>query len=201
MSLPPSPQTPTGDDSDPSMDDILASIRRILDDDQAAKEPSGNVLMLDTSMMIEPGAGSAHPAGDTHATPAGDGRAAPMPAATQAEGAPQFAVAPDEGRNMEPLNDDLMPLTDIPRDPVSPSVSALVAPAAAAAAANSVGALMRTLAAERGAAVSRAGNTIEDIVREEVRPFLKDWLDAHLPPIVERLVQAEIERVVARQAG
>jgi cell pole-organizing protein PopZ len=35
-------------------------------------------------------------------------------------------------------------------------------------------------------------------VREEIRPILKDWLDAHLPPLVERLVRAEIERVVNR---
>ena len=76
-----------------------------------------------------------------------------------------------------------------------------MAPAAAAAAATSVGALMRTLAAERNAAVSRGMVTIEDLVREEIRPLLKDWLDTHLPPLVERLVRAEIERVVGRNAG
>jgi uncharacterized protein len=35
-------------------------------------------------------------------------------------------------------------------------------------------------------------------VREEIRPLLKQWLDVNLPPIVERLVRAEIERVVGR---
>jgi uncharacterized protein len=35
-------------------------------------------------------------------------------------------------------------------------------------------------------------------VREEIRPLLKSWLDANLPPIVERLVRTEIERVVGR---
>ena len=40
--------------------------------------------------------------------------------------------------------------------------------------------------------------TIEDIVREEIRPLLKHWLDTNLPPLVERLVRAEIERVVGR---
>ena len=44
----------------------------------------------------------------------------------------------------------------------------------------------------------RGGPTIEDLVREEIRPLLKEWLDAHLPPLVERLVRAEIERVVGR---
>jgi cell pole-organizing protein PopZ len=31
--------------------------------------------------------------------------------------------------------------------------------------------------------------------------LLKDWLDAHLPALVERLVRAEIERLVGRIAG
>jgi cell pole-organizing protein PopZ len=44
----------------------------------------------------------------------------------------------------------------------------------------------------------RGGPTIEEIVREEIRPALKQWLDANLPPMVERLVRAEIERVVGR---
>jgi hypothetical protein len=57
---------------------------------------------------------------------------------------------------------------------------------------------MRTLAAERASQVHRGGPTIEDLVREEIRPILKDWLDNHLPPLVERLVRAEIERVVGR---
>ncbi len=37
--------------------------------------------------------------------------------------------------------------------------------------------------------------TLEDLVREMLRPMLKDWLDDNLPTIVERLVRAEIERV------
>ena len=37
--------------------------------------------------------------------------------------------------------------------------------------------------------------TLEDVVRETVRPMLKSWLDEHLPSLVERMVEAEIERV------
>jgi hypothetical protein len=67
------------------------------------------------------------------------------------------------------------------------------------AASQSVGALKKALA-ERNAQVYRLGNvSLEDLVRDEVRPMLKDWLDTHLPAIVERLVRAEIERVVARE--
>ena len=73
----------------------------------------------------------------------------------------------------------------------------LVAPEAAAAAASSVEGLVRTLT-ERTTRVRSGGPTIEDIVREEMRPLLKSWLDANLPPLVERLVRVEIERVVGR---
>jgi uncharacterized protein len=37
--------------------------------------------------------------------------------------------------------------------------------------------------------------TLEDLVREMLRPLLKGWLDDNLPSMVERLVRAEIERV------
>ena len=37
--------------------------------------------------------------------------------------------------------------------------------------------------------------TLEDLVREMLRPMLKVWLDDNLPRLVERLVRAEIERV------
>jgi uncharacterized protein len=39
------------------------------------------------------------------------------------------------------------------------------------------------------------GRTLEDLVREMLRPLLKTWLDDNLPSMVERLVRAEIERV------
>jgi hypothetical protein len=78
------------------------------------------------------------------------------------------------------------------------AAGALLAPAAAAAASASVGHLLRAVAAERGSAVRSGGPTIEDVVREELRPLLKEWLDQHLPAVVERLVRSEIERVVGR---
>jgi cell pole-organizing protein PopZ len=46
--------------------------------------------------------------------------------------------------------------------------------------------------------VTRGGLTIEDIVREEIKPILKSWLDSHLPTLVERIVRSEIERLVDR---
>ena len=49
------------------------------------------------------------------------------------------------------------------------------------------------------AAIEKGGGiTIEDVVRYEVRPLLRGWIDKHLPGIVERLVQKELEKISAR---
>ena len=37
--------------------------------------------------------------------------------------------------------------------------------------------------------------TLEDVVRETLHPMLKSWLDENLPRVVERMVQAEVERI------
>lgn len=179
------PEKPPAGGADPSMEDILASIRRILsEEDQASpppavpEDPDDGVLMLDTSMMVP----------EEHRVP----DPVSNPAPSEPEPHPFAAPAPPMAAPTPP-----------PREAAetgTAAASSLVAPEAAAAAASSVGSLVRTLAAERGSAVHRGGPTIEDLVREELRPLLKTWLDTHLPPLVERLVQAEIERVVGRSA-
>jgi uncharacterized protein len=152
------------------MEDILASIRRILSEDEVVTpgapppvvatedKAASDVLVLDAAMMVADAPAVREPVPE------------PAPVAPMAAQVSPFA-----------LQD-------------------LVAPEAAAAAASSVGSLMRTLAAERTTQVRSGGPTIEEIVREELRPLLKAWLDANLPPMVERLVRAEIERVVGRAA-
>lgn len=152
---------------DPAMDDILASIRRILnEDEQAAAATPGAV-------SAAPSEGAAEPIDLTEAMLVQPAEPA-EPVAAAAEEPPPVAVAP-----------------------VVPAES-LVAPAVAAATTAAVGQLLRAVAQERSATVHRGGPSIEDVVREELRPLLKDWLDQHLPPLVERLVRAEIERVVGR---
>jgi cell pole-organizing protein PopZ len=176
------------------MEDILASIRRILSEDEggaaaapatapaAAMTPAAadeEVLTLDTSMLRsqtpdDPTPESAPPNpvladAQEHSPPDGEG-----PAPIDASGA-----------SPEPLAADMPPI-------------GLVAPEAAAAAAASVGSLLRVIASDRALQVRTGGPTIEDIVRQTLRPLLKDWLDANLPGLVERLVRAEIERVVGR---
>jgi cell pole-organizing protein PopZ len=43
--------------------------------------------------------------------------------------------------------------------------------------------------------LSNQARTLEDLVRNMLRPMLKSWRDGNLPGLVERIVKAEIERV------
>ena len=43
-----------------------------------------------------------------------------------------------------------------------------------------------------------ATNTLEDMVRDMLRPILKDWLDEHLPNIVNEHVKREISRITGK---
>ncbi len=47
--------------------------------------------------------------------------------------------------------------------------------------------------------IVRSGETsLEGLTRELLRPMLKDWLDTHLPPIVETMVEREITRITKK---
>jgi uncharacterized protein len=65
---------------------------------------------------------------------------------------------------------------------------ALISAATSAAVDSAFNALAQTVLVQNG-------RTLEDLVRELLRPMLKTWLDDNLPNMVERLVRAEIERV------
>jgi cell pole-organizing protein PopZ len=201
------------------MEEILASIRRILNDDEVPapgpETPAAeDVLILDETMMVaapEPGPPPGpHPPGPP---PPGPHDVFDEPA-PHVEAHASVAAEPakdddDDGFNPPPL---ASPHVEPPHaeieftppameaDPMAPADPApdLIGPEAAAAAASSVGTLVRTLSASRATQVYSGGPTLEDMVRSELRPLLKNWLDQHLPPMVERLVRAEIERVVGR---
>ncbi len=64
----------------------------------------------------------------------------------------------------------------------------LLSPEASEAAALSFGALSADVAV-------RSAELADELVRQTLRPMLKQWLDQNLPAIVERLVRAEIQRV------
>ncbi len=49
--------------------------------------------------------------------------------------------------------------------------------------------------------IVRSGETsLEGLTRDLLRPMLADWLDKHLPAMVERMVQAEIARIVGKRS-
>ncbi|MDD2876155.1 MAG: DUF2497 domain-containing protein [Acidiphilium sp.] len=188
--------------SEPSMDEILSSIRRILNDDDTVTVPadapagqthSDSVMILDAAMMI-PEPSTASPT--RHADSQGPGQDAIVSAPTLSSATPPGTAATDLPYEPEPAA--------APGSPHTSSVEAprpLLGASAAEAAASHIGALVRTISADRTLAVTRGGTTIEDIVREEIRPMLKSWLDSHLPGLVERVVRAEIERLVGHPDG
>lgn len=216
-STPSGPNPPQGGGGDPSMEDILASIRRILNEDEnepaEAAPEAHDVVPLDASMLVEepdthiarapatqaPVAQAPAPSPPVPPAPAPAPAASVSPPSPAAHAPPAAAPQPPAAPPPSPPSSSApMPAEAEARAEVQ-SQAGLLAPEAAAKASSSVGSLLRTLANERQQVAVRAGGpTIEDLVREEIRPLLKAWLDANLPPLVERLVRAEIERVVGR---
>lgn len=57
---------------------------------------------------------------------------------------------------------------------------------------------LRDIASEKRLHLGKGDMTIEAIVRETLKPYLKEWLDINLPDIVERVVKKEIAHVMDR---
>jgi cell pole-organizing protein PopZ len=64
-----------------------------------------------------------------------------------------------------------------------------------------LGSLRNVMRDQRTVITHRGGPSIEDIIRDEMRPLLREWLDANLPPLVEQLVRREIARIVERDGS
>ena len=171
---------------EPSMEEILASIRRIIADDQ------------DGVRAAPPFSAQRSTADDDHGAAVAELRPR---RAGPADFPPDTAAAtfdePLEPAESEAAAEEETPNPAFEAPPLAPPVAAapredpdsLLSPAAQATAA---------IAFQRlSAAVHAPGRprTLEDHVTEMLRPLLKAWLDENLPPIVERLVQDEIERV------
>ena len=165
------------------MEDILASIRSILNDEAPSAQPAtapaeqtptpagaaDDVFVLDQSMLIE------EPVKMVPDLSSDRGLSTAAP--------PQIPVA------AEPAVPEARPAAQ-----ATSGSEPLLAPAAAAAASASLGALVRVVSQQQ-TPVYRGGPTLEDMVRDELRPMVKSWLDEHLAPMVEHMVRAEIARV------
>jgi len=157
---------------EPSMEEILASIRRIISEEEEA--PKAETLELsqpapppaDDDLMVFDADDAPPPqaAPVVHAPPVQHAAPPPTRAAAPAPVASHYA-APVEGETI------------------------ISQPTASAAA----GALTRLAGSLRIA--DQQGQTIEGVVRELLKPMLKDWLEQNLPAIVESRVEAELERI------
>jgi len=203
---------------EPSMDEILASIRRIIaDDDPGQMPPKGSETQFSSpSRAADPQADLDRPSMRAPAPPPPerttredeiDSMLAHLQAATRS--APSAAnPVPSSGMvGAEPTSrlsvSDGRPdrsFDDRSSDPPAPTPAAdrrpapetsqrgLLSTPAAAAVDSAFNALAHTVQV-------RDGRTLEDFISELLRPMLKTWLDENLPAMVERLVRAEIERV------
>jgi cell pole-organizing protein PopZ len=200
---------------EPTMEEILASIRRIISEDDApaaaapeaaAEEPEAEAAAPEPPPPPEAEPEPAPPA-EPFALDEGDDddvleltNPEPPPPAFEPEPEPAFEPEP-----VQTLGDiDIAPRA-APRAEPEPAPAAsytpisvhdedgLTAPPTADAAASIFGHLSRTLA------MPAEHRTLEDVVRELLRPMLKQWLDDNLPAIVETAVQAEVERIARRR--
>ncbi|HWK45590.1 MAG TPA: DUF2497 domain-containing protein [Stellaceae bacterium] len=189
---------------EPSMEEILASIRRIISEDNdarpasegaAATEVKDDVLELtdvvddhDTPVM-EPAA--PEPAAEIYVAPEPVPPPEPRPVAVEPPAPlPEFdepAVLPVETARSVP---DMSDFTESER---------LISDETAAASTASFAEIANRMR-ERRSGDLELGNgaaTIEEIVRQMLKPMLAEWLDDHLPSMVERLVREEIKRVAS----
>lgn len=203
---------------EPSTEEILASIRRIISEDDAAGEldqegaeasrtrdaaaardaagEDEDVLEL-TEIVTDDGAvaslaeAAAAEEGETPSAPEGKEQAAAPKTAAEGKPGQEQQGEPAVAEGEEAL--------------VAPSAEgeeALISEAVAGISTDAFAALAEALTRERrtgdAAGLGEADRAIEQVVREELRPLLKEWLDQNLPSVVERLVKQELERMASR---
>ncbi len=102
-------------------------------------------------------------------------------------------------RAAPPRRDDVLDLTTRVADDAEPQVAPIVSAEAVSASRHALEALNSAVTAPAPVASLSRGISVEDLASELLRPMLKDWLDAHLPEIVERLVAKEVARITGRE--
>ncbi|HYM33193.1 MAG TPA: DUF2497 domain-containing protein [Candidatus Cybelea sp.] len=68
----------------------------------------------------------------------------------------------------------------------------------ASAASQSFAGLAGAVSSSRGVPLGSGQRTIEELVKEMLRPMLKQWLDANLPGLVQRIVEREVAKLAGR---
>ncbi|GIK82453.1 MAG: DUF2497 domain-containing protein [Pseudorhodoplanes sp.] len=207
--------------TEPSMEEILASIRRIISDDDANAKSAPAPKPVPAATLPEPPSPPPPPLREPQAIQ-NDMKtvlAAPPPAVVAdadvldlTEDMAAVPMAPPQPQRASSFRTiDAQPdvvFSDTPAEEPAPSeepepVTAdapvayeppvfdrtpIMSMAASQAVDQAFSQLTQTV-------FTQNGRTIEDLVRDMLRPMLKTWLDDNLPGLVERLVRAEIERV------
>lgn len=152
------------------MEEILASIRRIISEEEQAPNAAP---VLDLTQTDEPPPAAA----PTMPAPAEDDivfEAVEQAVAQEVTPVPEAATTAPQPRAVA----------------VEPTADVILSTPVASQAAGSLARLAGTLR------ISEApGQTVEGVVRELLKPMLKDWLDQNLAGIVEARVEAELERI------
>ena len=100
----------------------------------------------------------------------------------------------DDDDVLELAEADLEPVT-IPRADVTEELPAdIISEAAAEASRSALSSLSRMIVKPEVA----GADTLENLVRDMLKPMLKDWLDTNLPGIVEKIVACEVARISGR---
>lgn len=193
------------------MEEILASIRRIISEDDAppAAEAAPHVPAPAPAPVPPPAPPVVHAAPEPVAEEEDEddvlelNEPAPAPAPAETHGDLDVfdkpkAIEPAPEPKVEPVKlapapaPAYAPIDDEAYDH-SPAGGGLVSGVAASAAASHFGNLAQSIA------MPAHGRTLEDLVGELLKPLLKDWLDEHLPSMVEQAVRDEVERISRRR--
>ena len=188
-----------GPSKDPSMDDILASIRKIISDDEARAQVGNprNSNSGERPPVIPPAPPSPLPLRED------------VLLLTDIVEEPKSMLneQPTPLRAVEPVNPAEMPQPSTEAPAASPAPvkgDLLVGDGVAGVASSAFARLNQAVQdsvpapAATNPGPSVGGQTIEDLVKEMLRPMLKEWLDTNLPPMVERYVEREIARLTRR---
>jgi hypothetical protein len=191
---------------EPSMEEILASIRRIIADDQIAKaeEAQGtrvpapeNDDVLDLAEVAQP---ARKPEPVAFEEPEIDFRSEP----TVADEIDFDAISFDDEPEPEPApppppkpvrQEAPQPAPRPAPQPVYEPDPFEASPTERLTSAVTDASVAQAFSMLSNTVLSANARTLEDLVQDMLRPMLKAWLDDNLPVMVERLVRAEIERV------
>jgi cell pole-organizing protein PopZ len=154
---------------EPSMEDILASIRRILSEEEEEERKAQEAT-------------DAEPASEPEPEPAPEPAPAPEP-----EPAPEVEFT-------QPVAEDVLELTEA----MVTTPQTVVSEPTARLSTDVLSELARAILDRRDLSVDGGGATLEGIVREMLRPILREWLDRNLPYLIERLVKKEIDYMINR---